>query len=738
MALGRPSLASGSEPVASVGPAVEPVSRAASVAKAVDPPVPVSTTVTYPGGARGRARVLLELVVSPQGAVTEARIVSGLSPFVEHAQRAARRFLFQPARQGGVATAARIRFEVVFEPPPPERPASPPQVLPEPPPAAPLAEVRVLGKRPSGSHSFGGAQARQLPGALGDPLRAIAMLPGVAPLVSGLPLFFVRGAPPGNLGFFVDGIEIPLLYHAFLGPSVLHPAAIDRVTLHAGGYPAALGRFAGGVVSADLMAPSDVTRGEWSVRLLDTGAFLETPLFGGRGSLLLGGRYSYTALVASLVTDLELNYWDYMARLSYDISERDTVSLFAFGAYDFFRDSSDPDAQPGDRGNGVRFHRVDLRYDRQLGAASDLRLALTWGTDRSQSSQGFISNSLAGARFLLNATLSKNVELRAGVRVQLDDYELEIARDTRQFADVSELFPTREEGEQGAHVELSFHLGPRLTLTPGLRVDRYVSIGDQAWGVEPRLSSRVRLNSRIDWVQTFGLAHQQPNFVPALPGLSVAGFPSGLQRSVQSSGGVEATLSPFYFASVTAFNNVFLRLTDPVSFSQSLDLDADTARLRALGSGVGLEFILRRRMHRRFGGMLSYTLSRVRRRYDRIASPGGYERPHVLALAGTYRLGADWFAGARGVAYSGVLGSRIERGGAVYDQSRSKPFARLDFRAQKRFPLGEGKYWAVTAEVLNGTLSREVLRRTCEADAACEDEVVGPLFLPSLGLEGRF
>ena len=39
------------------------------------------------------------------------------------------------------------------------------------------------------------AEVRAMPGAFGDSFRAIEALPGVTPLVSGLPYFFVRGAP---------------------------------------------------------------------------------------------------------------------------------------------------------------------------------------------------------------------------------------------------------------------------------------------------------------------------------------------------------------------------------------------------------------------------------------------------------------------------------------------------------------------------------------------------------------
>jgi len=59
----------------------------------------------------------------------------------------------------------------------------------------------------------------------------------VVPIVSGLPAFFIRGAPPSNVGFFFDGVEIPLLYHAFFGPSVVHPGFIDSIEFYPGSSP---------------------------------------------------------------------------------------------------------------------------------------------------------------------------------------------------------------------------------------------------------------------------------------------------------------------------------------------------------------------------------------------------------------------------------------------------------------------------------------------------------------------
>src|SRR5690606_19813385 len=122
---------------------------------------------------------------------------------------------------------------------------------------APL-EVPVLGaRREPRAQTLTRAEVRQLPGAFGDPFRASEALPGVTPLASGVPFFYVRGAPPGNVGYYLDGIRLPLLYHVGLGPSVVHPALISRVDLYPGAYPTRYGRFSGGVVAGEVAAPLD-------------------------------------------------------------------------------------------------------------------------------------------------------------------------------------------------------------------------------------------------------------------------------------------------------------------------------------------------------------------------------------------------------------------------------------------------------------------------------------------------
>ena len=121
------------------------------------------------------------------------------------------------------------------------------------------------------SEGLSRTEARTMPGAFGDPFRAVEAMPGITPILSGLPFFYVRGAPPGNVGYYFDGVRVPYLFHFGLGPAVIHPALIAKTELHRGGYPAQFGRYSGGIIESTTLPPSERLHGEGSVRLIDAG-----------------------------------------------------------------------------------------------------------------------------------------------------------------------------------------------------------------------------------------------------------------------------------------------------------------------------------------------------------------------------------------------------------------------------------------------------------------------------------
>src|SRR3954470_2021747 len=331
-------------------PTPTPAPQAPTPPPVIVMPTALSTPLEYPEGAQGEASVALELTLTADGDVSKAVAIEGDEPFTSRAVEAVKRWKFQPATRDGKAIAAKIRYLVRFVPPRDEPEAPPDAATPD--PGAPKSasapgaqsqptepkpyEIVVVGERAPIRHELARTEISRIPGAFGDAFRAIEALPGVVPIASGLPYFYVRGAPPGNIGYFFDGIPVPFLYHFAAGPSVFHPAFIDRVDLYPGAYPVRYGRFAGAIVAGEMAPPGSRLRAEWNIRQIDSGAMVETPFAGGRGSAMVGGRFSYTGAVISLIApDVSVGYWDYQGRVRYDLSSKDTVEVFGFGSSDY-------------------------------------------------------------------------------------------------------------------------------------------------------------------------------------------------------------------------------------------------------------------------------------------------------------------------------------------------------------------------------------------------------------------
>jgi TonB family protein len=742
----------------------------------IAPPVALSTlTADYPAGGRGDARVVLELVVRRDGSVGEVRLLDGAEPFAQSARVAARDFHFSPALRRGRPVAARIRVEVQFRRPPEVPAAPPPRLAPAPPTAdAPGSEraapafqqVLVQGARLEPTAvTLGKAEIHQLPGALGDPFRSIEALPGVTPIVSGAPYFYVRGAPPGNVGYYFDGIRVPLLYHFGLGPGVIHPALIDRVDLYPGAYPARYGRFAGAIVAAESTPLRRELHGEASIRLFDVGLMLEAPFAERRGGASVAGRYSYTAALLSLLSPkTPVEYWDYQVRVEYELSERSRLTLFSFGAYDYL--GQEQDDGHVDTQFATEFHRFDLRFDHRASADTEFKLATTLGLDRTRADGDYddtlsAADRLVGLRGEVRHRASSTMLVRGGFDATLDSYDVRVRGASEE--DLAPALSDRNDLALGVYADVVIQASRTLTVTPGIRSDLFTSGGAAAVAVEPRISATFVLSDQMRLVHAFGLANQQPGFIAPLPGFRIAGLRGGLQTAVQSSAALQLDL-PFHIkSSLTLFQNAYFNLADPLTIAkstQSEDVGAGAGagsespstpqgdprtqaepsflETRALGRSVGVELYLRRRLSERLGGFVAYTLSSSTRSFDDVHAFSGWDRSHVLSSALSYDLGRRYRVGGRFTFYTGIPATVSDT--RLLDRfPRTDAYYRLDLRFEKRWLLGaDGASCALFFEMLNATLNKEAVQRECDESGHCQLEKIGPVVLPSLGFEAAF
>jgi len=776
-------------PEAPAAPAPEPEEPV------VPPKLLGNVTPVYPEDEEGDAYVVVAVTVAANGSVDAVRVIEGFDPWASRAVEAVYQAKFAAATRGGKPLAAVIRFRIDFTKvvAPPPKPVPPPIVTtgakaPEPeeekskPEEENVDDVLVRGGKSAVgapvAETLSKTEVRQLPGAFGDPFRAIEVSTGVTPIISGLPYFYLRGAPPGNVGYYFDGVRVPYLYHFGLGPSVIHPGLVARTDIHKGGYPAALGRFAGGIVDSASLPPSHRLHGEGQLRVIDAGALLEVPFANGKGAVLAGGRYAYTAALVGLIrADTKLDYRDYQLRVAYQLGDHDTVTLFTFGAYDLASQRVPVDEStlaaagrvtgPVPAGATVErvlfaseFHRVDARWDHAFGYGGRMRVAATLGYDRTRlEARRSAHDLMTAARLEIVQPVSKNVILRGGADVVVDRYNADsltqYADDDDVVARQAKIFDDRTDYAAGVRMDAVFVVDKRMEITPGVRLDRFESGGVTALGVDPRISARFAISKKVRIVHAYGIATQAPSTPLALPAITIARLDGGLQRSAQASAGVEVELPEDFSATATVFHNAFYDLNDALGTAQLEIVDiekSDSLVGKAQGQAFGLELGLRRKLSRRVGGLLAYTISRSVRTLDGKTFLSAYDRPHVFNAALSVDLGKSWRAGGRFVAYSGIPYSPEQSAfpGQVVGipPSRTPVFVRLDLRVEKRWRIGQNGWVSFIVEALNATLTREVTGYRCSTSiqfpgapvppTTCNERVVGPIAVPSLGVEGGF
>jgi TonB family protein len=778
------------------------VSAAAQPADVTPPRAIDLPAAAYPASGHGNADVVLELLVTRSGGVRESRVVEGEPPFADAALDAARSFRFSPAKRGDRTVEAKVRVRVAFvEPPAPAPTAEPaaPRAAATPAASGQVEEVLVRGVRPEPPHqAMAGSEVRQIPGSFGDAFRAIEALPGVIPIVSGLPYFLVRGAPPGDTGFFVDGVRVPALFHLGVGTAVIHPDLVDRVDLYSGTYPARFGRFTGGILSGEVLPFPDRPSLSVSLRLIDAEAMAAVPIDDGRGEVMVSGRYGYPGpllqAVAAIIdpqAKVELQYWDYQVRARWRVTARDEIGAFGFGSFDLL--ASDTQSL------GIQFHRVDLRWDHKTSHTGRLRLAFTVGYDElgasqteqiSDSAGGFstthtsvskIRSGLFGLRTEWFDGIAPGADLRLGADAEFDPYDVAVPGLTpigglsnvtaeggagnNPLGTVNGPIPTfrsayvngfRQNDFNGsAYAELTWRPSPRVELLPGVRGDVFTSRYPGQTGrpfadaqaratVDPRLTARWHALPSLSIFSAVGVAHQPSNIPLPSPGLNFSQLSRGLQTSYQYSAGFDLTLPWAMSATVDGFVHDYTGLAD---YYDVCAPDLGTCVFD--GRAIGLEVMIRRKLTEKITGWLSYTLSRVER--DAIDSAdfdhwirrlSEFDRTHVLNAVFAMDLGNRWRAGARVEAYSGLPYNATSVVSDAPPNARGPAFVRLDVRLEKSWRAFGGTMTFVF-EWLNALLQKEAIGTSCVAGAtpasvACSPQKLPiPITFPSVGLEWR-
>ena len=517
-------------------------------------------------------------------------------------------------------------------------------------------------------------ELEKVPGSFGDPIRVLQNLPGVARMPFGIGALLVRGSSPNDTGTYLDGIQIPILYHFGGGPSVINPELVDKIDFYPGGFGAEYGRAIGGIVDVGTRPVIDPQwHGSAKVDLIDSGAYLAVPL-GDAVSLSFGGRRSYVDLLLPLVLNgqsvrISPVYFDYQTRLDFHPKgSRHAIQLFGFGSDDLLKVVFSPGGNSSDIqiNNHTGFQRLVAAWTYRGDALAN-RLQLFAGKNENSIGLDVLrvdqDDNVVGLRERAELAFSPWLTGRAGLDVQLTQSEITVRAppppaayrgfpgETVSLEDPVTSVINHDNFPYAEWLEAQLTFGG-LKVIPSTRIEQYRVSGLWRFTADPRLVLRQELGPaehRTTLKASVGLYHQAPD-----PGALRAetGNPDlGLEAAFQTSAGVEQQITDTVNVDVTGFYN---RRYDLVTRTNATVTDEDGTIHRLnfdnslLGRSYGVEVFVRRELTSNFFGWIAYTLSwSEQKAKDQAWGWTAFDQRHILTLVAQYKFGNGWELGGR-------------------------------------------------------------------------------------------
>ena len=636
----------------------------------------------------------------------------------------------------------------------------------------------------------------KIPGTLGDPLRAIENLPGVARPPFNTGLFIIEGARPNDSRVYLATAEVSQLYHYGAATSIVPAGFLDSIEYMPHNFGVRYGRATAGAIDVDLRAGRrDRWGGAVDLNPIHIGVEAEGPLGtpkglkntpeSKRGSLLLGVRRSYMDAGLALANSIFggppglrfVNapiYWDYQAVLNLPVGPG-TLRFMLIGSDDdiALRFARPQDLDPsvnGEFATHIQFHRGVLRWsgrvdgwdillqnttgfsgtDLHVGRSVELKIDALNSDSRLELRRAL----LPWLRVLLGADIQvAYVRMRAAVPVPLREGEFQRPPGTLAKLQIDSADPYIN---PAYYAEFSLKPHDRVSLTPGLRVDYFSYLG--RFNVDPRLSGRVQV-SPITWLKFgAGLYGQDP-----APQDYFAAFGNRqlrLERAAQFSLAVEQAIWKGLFFEATAIYKHLWDFAGPSELyrrfgggAQPDDIRPERTASQVSGRIYGGTFLLRQKLSRYFFGWFSYSLLRSERRDCDTCSNRifDFDQTHILIAAVHAYLPYKFELGLRfrymtGFPYSPARGGYYDSDADLYQPQfpapsernleRIEDFHQLDVRIDRTFTF---KTWRMKLyiDVSNVYNHPQPEQTVYSFDYSQRAFITGLPILPSFGIRAE-
>lgn len=576
-------------------------------------------------------------------------------------------------------------------------------------------------------------EIRKSPGALEDVIRYFTGAPGVSMGNDINNEIIIRGGSPVENLTLLDGLEVQNPNH-YGAPgstngvlSYINLKLVNDVDFFTGGFPPEYGDRLSGVMDIKFKEGNRAKhRRDINLSITGFGGFFEGPI-SKRAAYMVSVRRSYFELIKDyLQTTLVPEYWDANAKISYDLSRTDKISITGLFATD----------------NAKPFKEGDFMYD-----TIKVRM-LSAGVNYVKSGERFVFKVISGYSWSLykvnyqdfNLDINDNVfstkqqldyrinkhfslNIFTGVKYFFSNYKVQHGpgfnasnyyTPSVSFDDDVNTFKF-----SGGVNLISYFLQGKLILNTGVRFDSFQLINDKL-----SISPRVGLSYKITPVTTVnanaGIYYQSPEMLWVLVDPSnraldyirvdeiVLGAEHYFSADVKLS--VEPYLKQYYDYPVSVYDPNFIFINSGVEIYPNF---LDKALSSGKGYYAGVDVTLQKKNSGKgLYGTIAYSFSRSRflalagniqpAEFDygnQITLIAGYKFPFGLSISSRFK-----FAKGRPYTpYNYDLSNSYNRGiydKSLYNMANMPDYARLDLRIDHELRFS-GSSLIMYAEVLN-------------------------------------
>jgi hypothetical protein len=620
-------------------------------------------------------------------------------------------------------------------------------------------------------------ELKVIPGAFGDPIRALQSLPGVARPAGVEGDIILRGAEASNTGFYFDEMPIPYVFHPFIGKSIVDPALVDDVEFYAGGMPSRFGEVLQGVVNIRTgVQPVEGIHQHVDVNLFDGGYAIE--MAKDRWVIRGGGRYSWIGGMLGGLTRLASDsfrplvipkYWDLSLHADLQATAEDRWSLnllstrdklilnFEDEVLDALEDSSTTEL-PFDPDHLIDagFLRLRLRHQHE----GESRSTDTWIAAGPETRQNLIGGDLSNQVGVRNGRIGgqalvarheSGFDLGEGDRALLGGQAqarwLTVEDFTEAYTDAGVVETDETQFFAALWTDWQSHHGP-WTFVPGLRGGLYHFNDLTQVLPEPRLSLTRRVSDELSLKAFLGRFGQSPSMEMTAQGV---GNPSlGLMKAWQLSMGADWIDGPWtvdssiYGSVMNGLVQEELRVRYATQSNGYAYEDSYPYYVATTGYAFGWETLVRLRPSGPFFGWLALNLGKsIRVDEEDNIFPSDADIPVSVTLLGAWNAPHDWTLSGRYRITSGRPYTELH---GVYDVSwdfyrpltgeinagRLPVFQQLDVRVDKTWSRARSDR-TLYLDIQNLTWAKNPIFAAYNYNYT---QLVPGLYIPTLALMG--